>query len=67
MSGFREVEIAREEKKEEHRRQDKLQEEELRASKFVEAIKLALVSKEQKGRPGATPQLARLRFPPLWS
>ena len=66
VSGFREAVIARDNKMEEMREARENKKEEIRAGKFVEAMKLALVSKEQKDRPGATTQLVKPRFPPLW-
>ena len=50
---------------EEIRRQKISKEEEIRARKFAEVIKLALESKDQKYRPHATTELVKPRFPPI--
>ena len=59
---------ARDKKNKEENEKIELKKEEIRASKFAEAIRLAL---ESKVTPGATPagttQLVKTRQPPLWS
>ena len=59
---------ARKKKNREENEKIELKKEELRASKFAEAVRLALESKVTQGvTPGATTQLVKTRQPPLWS
>ena len=67
IQGFKEAFWAREKKNREENEKIELMKEEIRASKFAEAVRLALESKENKTTPGATTQLVKSRQPPLWS
>ena len=59
---------AREKKNKEENEKIELKKEEIRASKFAEAVRLALKSKATPGAMlGATTQLVKSRQPPLWS
>ena len=67
IGGFKEALWARDKKNKEENEKIKLKKEEIRASKFAEAVRLALESKKNKTMPGTTTQLVKSRQPPLWS
>ena len=66
IGGFKEALWARKKKKIEENEKIEIKKEEIRASKFAEAIRLALESKAMPGvTPGVTTQLVKTRQPPL--
>ena len=64
IGGFTAALWAKEKKNREENEKIVLKKEEIRASKFAEAVRLAL---ESKVTPGATTQLVKFRQPSLWS
>ena len=56
VTGFREAVNARQQKKEE-----------MRSAKIGEYLKIGIETIDKKSRLGATTQLTKPRFPPLWS
>ena len=68
IGGFKEAWWARKKKKIEEEEKIEIKKDEIRASKFAEAIRLALDSKVMPGAtPAGTTQLVKTRQPPLWS
>ena len=67
IGGFKEALWARKKKNKEENEKIEIKKEEIRASKFAEALRLALESKENKTTLGATTQLVKSRQSPLWS